>query len=229
MIFSELVDLAILIDNANPTQTDARWPRETYKKALNQAYQDELDLGIENGLGVFFRRYVDFTWPASQPNLSAPATLRGRLIEQIADITNNTPGAPLAFSFFGEGGGIYWLDNETLRWENNGPGSARTLRAHYMPAADTLVNDTDIPSLIPTQHHSLLAWSAVAWLRTIATQGIPTKMEEKLSEKRGRFWKMMTRGRPTSQVPSIRRDRGIGGPGPSVLGDVAPQDGSSLG
>lgn len=225
---SEIVDLAILIDNANPTQSDARWPRETYENALQEVYQEEIEMGVENGLADFFKRYLDFTWPASQVDLVVPDVLKGSQILRLSDITNGTPGSLIDFSEFGEVGLIYWVDAETLRWDRTGPQADVTIRAHFIPVAEPLVTDTSEPKYIPRSNHSLLAWATVVWLKTISLQSVPQMLIVKLQEKRARFWKKMAKGRPTSNTPIIRRDMVGGGPGPSTSGPVAPQDGSSI-
>lgn len=175
------------------------------KKAVNQAYKREVRKGRLEGGSSWFLKNVLKTWPASTATLEVPSVLNQTNALRIEDITDTDPGFDIGIAENGTMGEIFWLDNRTLQWGEDGPSSARSLRWHYMARAVDLVNDAEIPDLIPEDFHELLVLSAGVFLRFKADEMAPQEWQSALNDLRMDYWKELTLGRPRSTGSAIRR------------------------
>ena len=176
------------------------------QKAINQAYKREVRKGRLEGGSTWFMKNVSATWAASAVTFAVPSVLNQTNGLWIEDITDSDPGYDLGVSMNSSGGGeIFWFDNRTLQWGTEGPGSARTLRFHYLARAVDMVNDAEIPDLIPEDFHELIVLSAGVYLRFKADELAPAEWKEALNDIRIDYWKEISLGRPRSSGSSIRR------------------------
>lgn len=174
------------------------------KKAINFAYKRELRKARLECGSAWFKKFSNQTWPASTATFVAPSIIDQSNCIWIEDITGGDPGVEL---YVGDrantGGDIFWLDNRTLQWGTNGPASEVSLRFHYLGRAVELVNDADIPDLIPEDHHELLVLSAGVFLRFKSDEMAPPEWKEALNDLRFDLWKELSKGRPMSMAPTV--------------------------
>ncbi len=203
MNLGDLTDLVSWLVNFNSDDTDQAFAgpaTDTNKhihRAINLALVREVDLAMQHTKrGPFKKRSANFTWTASATTLSIPTELVGKSIVAIFDITDGEPGVLLSLNDTEAQRGLYQRDNLTWGMQP-APTSALTLVATYIGYPNELVNDGDIPELIPENNHELIAWSAADWLLTIADQDAsPQRFAMRLEEERARFWKTLSMGSP---------------------------------
>jgi hypothetical protein len=186
------------------------------KKAINRAYEREVLRAQQAGYRLWFHKTDEFTWPASSVTRELPSGLQQALILTLEDVTDVDPGTPLPHE-------VHWKDNRTLQWGQEGPASARTVRATYYARPTALVNDGDEPELIPPEQRMLLVWSSAVLIRQKADEGAPQDWKDELREARFDFWKAISRGRPY-----YGSGQGSKWQDPSITGAQATQDGSSI-
>lgn len=200
MDFKTLQDEVADILNFTPDATDQDFTSLQVKKAINQAYADEVVKAKQCGSRVHFTKFDQITWPASQRVLTFPQDLQQKDLISFTDVTNDDPGHSLP-------GSVFWKDNKTLQWGTSGPASARTIRVYYYAAAETLVNDGDIPELIQPEHHELLMWSAAIRLRLRSDEGAPGPWTQHHRELQLDYWKSTSRGKPPQGFTTVQRDQ----------------------
>jgi hypothetical protein len=119
----------------------------------------------------------------------------------------------MSIGHFGGDSEVFWKDWKTLQWAVDGPGDTRTIRATLIGTPPKLVNDGDLPAMIPAEHHSILTWSAGVELRERADEAAPRLWQERLDEERNSYWKTVTRGRPEiggqAKVRNISQEDGL--------------------
>lgn len=204
MNFVELQDRLNFVLNSDDSQTHQDFSAVRKKQALNYAGRTETNKAQVEGSRLWFKTTIDISWPASQTTLQLSSTISQRGIIRITDITNTNPGYELVFSENGFSGDVFWLNRTTLQWGTSGPSEAKTLRVEYFPIWSDLAQDDDEPELIPEQHQDLLIWSAAIFLFEVAEQEAPIAWHNIRHELRIDFWKYLSRGRPMSDVPTVR-------------------------
>lgn len=201
----EILTLAELWLNANPTQANQDFTRTQLEAILNVVYRDEVNKAWLEGLSSWFRKYQDVTWPANEYLLTVPESMAKATIKRIVDITDNeTNNTSILFSEEGWNAQMYWYTDTKLAWSTSstGPDSERTLRFFYLAnRAPNLVSDNDIPELLPAQHHDLLAVSVAVMARGMAEDAPPGYFAQKQMEMRMDMYKTLVRGRPLDSVP----------------------------
>jgi len=204
MNFLELQSEVKFILNWNEQQTDQDFTTLRIKKALNRAYKQETIKAEEEGGQRFFKATLDLPWPGGSVTMILPPELNEEALIGISDITTASIGTPLVFSDDGISGDIFWKDHQTIQWGTNGPPSDKTLRFTYYASVEELVNDGDVPMLIPAKFHELIAWSAALFLQQISDQEMTEAWVFERNELRIDFWKWLSRGRGTDDVPTIK-------------------------
>jgi hypothetical protein len=203
MTFEELLSLTKFVLNFNDGAADQDFSEARIKQAINLVYVEEVNRAKQEGLKRRLRASFNFTWAAGEVTLSVPPQLRGATLFGLRDITSGLPGGRIAFSEDGNAGDVFYVDRNTWQWGSQGPGSDRSLRAYYFARCETLVEDDDVPVLIPEDHQALLAWAAAIFLRTVADEAPPQMWLMKIQELRFDFWKEISRGQPLDDVPGI--------------------------
>ena len=122
---------------------------------------------------------------------------------RVSDVTSGTPGTELIFSDFGNVGDLFWHNRLTLQWGTGGPGSAKTLQFEYFPKITKMVQDDDVPDLIPSEHHDLVFWAAAIDLRNRADEMAPQSWLMERENLRMDFWKDISKNRPHTDTLGI--------------------------
>lgn len=216
MDFKELQDEVSELLNFNSTQTDQDFTTAQIKRAINRAYRREYNKARHEGSRRYFQAVTEFTWSADQVTLTLPSNIRRAQLISLEDITDNASGTRIVVY---DGGDpptgtpawveqnfredIRWKDRNTLQWGNNGPGSARTLRAAFFPEPESLSEDQDSPDLVGPAHHELIFYSAAIDLRTRADEAAPNEWMREVMSLRVDFHKDVSRGRPTLDGQTI--------------------------
>ena len=176
------------------------------KKAINAAYKREVAKARQEGGSNFFVKYNTATWTASASTLVVPNIVNQTTFLWLEDITDNDPGYELSISDNSlSGSELFWLDNRTLQWGEDGPSVAKTLRFHYLARPVDMVGDSEIPDLIPEDFHELIVLSAGVYLRFKADEMAPAEWKGALNEARMDFWKEVSIGRPRASGRTVRR------------------------
>jgi hypothetical protein len=200
-----LRSLVSTVLNFNSTQTAQDFTTANLNTALNEAYNDEVNLALNNGLDRYFLRVQEFTWEASTVRKELPKALQGKVVLNFLDVTEDTIGSDIDISDLGSTSTVFFYDKKTLQWGTTGPGSDTTVRAVYLNVAVEMTQDNDEPDALPSQYHSLIAWSAACWLKRIAEEQAPNEWERYLADKRDAMHKFMSKGRPVSDTPRIKQ------------------------
>lgn len=187
-------DLAYLKDwthfilDSNPLQSNPDFPDARITKAINAAYEEEVNRAKTETSILFFHLTNTFTWPADTQTIDITASPNSWL--QYADtflfqdITEDA-NRPRDFT-------PLWRDRTTLLWYHpDGPQSARTVRVTYLAVAEELSDDADVPLLIAPSHANLLAWSAAILLSEIADNQAPPNWYRRRDEIRFSWWKTL--------------------------------------
>ena len=166
---------------------------------IQQAYDIELE---EANIGTDYERLMlsdeTLTWAADVATLTLPAYLAESDILHIEDITNYATGSTLWVSGKTEHytPEIFFQNRTPLRWGEDGPGAATTLRITYLPQAEHLKEPDAEPSHIPSQYRWLLVWTAAILGRQAADEGAPGQWLAAQQEWRQRFHMALAKGRP---------------------------------
>tara|TARA_R100000700_G_scaffold40810_1_gene57824 strand:+ start:784 stop:1461 length:678 start_codon:yes stop_codon:yes gene_type:complete len=221
MNFKELQDEVSDLLNFNSSQTDQDFTTSQIKKSINRAYQRETTKARQEGSSSHFKARTDITWPSGSLTFSLPERLKGAQIIKITDITENQSGSGFYIVVYDGGdpgppdygtpawdnqtilGSVFWRDRNTLQWGEDGPSEDKTLRVDFLSRAETLINDDDVPELVPIEHHELLFYSAAIDLRTRADEAAPVEWLRQQMELRIDFHKDVSRGKPYTNVPTI--------------------------
>lgn len=200
-------ELAFLLNFTEDT-ADQDFTSNRLNKALDRAYNLEVERAKLQGSYKYFHQTASATWAASSQTYALVDPFKDKAIIDIYDVTSGEPGFPLVVAaHMNQGGNAFWKDRNTLQWTGvGGPSDARTLRVFYEATAETLMSDESIPELVPPQFHYLLVWTASILLREAGDEEIPRSWMHEREELRMDFYKHISRGRPTSHVPTIVRD-----------------------
>lgn len=205
MDFGELQAEVKFILNWNESQTDQDFTTLRVKKAINRAYKQETIKAEEEGGQRYFKATVDYQWLASTITFTLPPELSEEALIGISDISSgSTIGTPLVFSDDGISGDLFWKDRSTLQYGNTGPNTDKILRFTFFASAGEMVDNGDTPLLIPAKFHELIVWSAALFLQQISDQGMTEAWVFERNELRIDFWKWLSRGRATDDVPVIK-------------------------
>ena len=186
--------------------SDQDFSTDQIKRAINQAYKREVRKGRQEGGSNWFRKNMPQTWAASTTTLTLSDIFNQTNLLWVEDVTDSDPGYQVSIgtdSF--SNSEIFWLDNRTLQYGDSGPSTARTLRFHYMARPVDMVNDAEIPDLVPDDFHELLVLSAGVYLRYKADEMAPGEWKAALDEVRMDYWKEIALGRPRSTGQGVRR------------------------
>lgn len=201
---SELAFLLVVIEG----DSDQDFATLRLNKLIDRAYNLEVERAKTAAVKDYFKGFTDdFTWTAAEDTLTVPDSLIGVSILTVMDITNGEPGIPLTFSRSGQGGGdIFWKDRETWQWSTvGGPSADLTLRGIYEQIAVDLQDDEAEPTLVPSQFHWMLVWSAAILGRSGADDMVPQDWRAELRDMRLDFHKHVSKGRPQSLTPMTRQ------------------------
>lgn len=179
-----------------------------FRNAINEAYLDEYEDGVQTGDPRWWYYVESITWPANQKRLELPAPLRGKWIISMYDTTNLDPGTAIYISDFREGATHFWHDHKTLQWGTNGPSSAKTVQVTYLGEPAEMLDDADEPLLIAPRFRHLIAWSAAIKLRVIGDESAPQEwylQRDKIRERHLKF--LSLRGPIETGGPGIRNNR----------------------
>jgi hypothetical protein len=166
-------------------------------EAINDAYQEEVSLCVQECGSKWLHRAYEDTWPSGQNLYTLPEELKDSLLHSIFDITSNSGmGEAIWMGDRMSDATVVWRDNDTLEWRDSGPGSDVTLRIFHVAQAKELKDTSDIPELIPERHRRLLALSAAIILRIDADESAPRDWFKRRDERRHSFWKEMSATRP---------------------------------
>jgi hypothetical protein len=190
-----------LLLHSNTTQTNQAFIgpagdlNQYYHEALNEVCEEELEeVQMVADRRHFFDHY-QFVWPANQLTYTFPNNMGRDQMESLYDVTNNQPGTSMTINSTRDGG-IFWKKHDTLQWMRDGPNEAKTIEVTYIAEHETMTLDADEPVLIPRKHRTLLVWGAAIYMRTYADEAAPKEWLRKREEKRARFKKTLTKGRP---------------------------------
>ena len=187
----------------NESQAAQSFSAERIKRAVNQAYNHEVNVAKNEGSRNFFLQTYDFTWEADEQYYALAGTpIKSMDILAIHDITEATDGIPLEFNRHPLGRGIGWFDRNKLIWGAAGPSSDKDLRVLYLASAGDMVGDADEPDLIPYDFRDIIPISAAILLRDVADEGHPGSWDQLLLERRYAFWKYI-QARPRSDGPRV--------------------------
>lgn len=217
MNFVQLQDRVKFVLNFTDGQVNADFTDTRIKQAINFAYQKEVSRGKQEGQKSFFKKYQDMTWPSATVEFTLPKALWGKQIYHVEDITENNPGEPILRY-------VHAVTNHSWQWGMSGPGSDRTLRVYYLAEAIDMEEDDDMPELIPDHMHELLVWSAAIFLRQVADEEAPREWHMERESLRMDYAKWLSSTKPVADEPPNVVVNDI-----VVVGDQAPQDGSSIG
>jgi hypothetical protein len=204
MDFAELQDQVKFILNWNDGQTNQDFSTARIQAALNRAYKQETIKAEEEGGQRFFKATIDLPWKAGTITFVLPPEIMEEALIAIDDVTTASIGTPLVFSDDGISGDLFWKDHQTLQYGNTGPASDKILRFKYYASVEELQNDGDTPMLIPAKFHELIVWSACIFLQEISGQDVTRTWVAERDELRIDFWKWLSRGRATDDVPTIK-------------------------
>jgi hypothetical protein len=144
---------------ADPFKSIRAWLNETYTRIVDEASQ-EVSVGA-------FKAIHTFTWPASTVTYQLPREIACSRSLFLMDVTSGTPGYEEAVYPSYRSGGIYWRDRTTLSLPNSaGYSSAKDYEWHYIAGAEELIDDVQVPVLVPKSHRYLLAWATALEART---------------------------------------------------------------
>ena len=203
MDFQELQDETKELLNFNASQTDQDFTLKQIKNAINRAYRREYVRARQEGSRRYFISTTDATWVASSKTLELPERLYGAQIIRICDVTDNDPGSELIFSDYGNVGDLFWLNRNALQWGSNGPSSDKTLRFEYFPRISKMIQDDDVPDLVPSEHHDIIFWSAAIDLRNRADEMAPQAWMFERESLRMDLWKEVSKNRPHTDTIGI--------------------------
>lgn len=201
-------ELAFLLNITEGT-ADQDFATLRLNKLLDRAYNMEVERAKTAAVKAYFQGFTDdIEWATGEQTLAVPDAIRGVSIIKVYDITNGEPGVPIIFGRNASSGGdIFWKDNETWQWTaTTGPTQDLTLRAYYEQIATDLQDDETEPSLVPSQFHWLIVWSAAVLGRSTADDMAPSDWRYELKEMRLDFIKHVSKGRPQSLNPRINVD-----------------------
>lgn len=204
MNFKEMrSELAFLL-SFNEGEADQDFATARLKKALQFAYDDEVRQAKLEGQYRWFKSNSQFTWPANQVTFTLSSSIAKAGIIDFWDITSSSPGVRLTVrENWEQGGVVWWLKNDTLQWGNLGPQSDRTIQVDFLAVTEKLLDDTQIPNLMPPEYHWLIVWSAAVYLRQVADEGVPDSWFGRYKAMQMDYWKTLSRGRPFSDVPTV--------------------------
>jgi hypothetical protein len=175
---------------------DGAHPWEEIDEAISAAYEDELELAIQETDRELFIVSEQLVWPSGQRTLALPTHLTGAQIERITDETYGTPGELLWVTTYNSGE-VSFLDHATLQWGTSGPAGAKTLRIFYLAQAQDLVSPLDEPTFIPSRFRRLLIWGAAAVIRRgVDEDDTPQSWVQQQHEMRLTMWQALSKGRP---------------------------------
>lgn len=204
MNVEELLDVVDFILDNNDGQTSQAFSAARKLKVLNLCYKTELTTARLEANWLWTKSTRDVTWPSGQVTLVLPEDVVQAGILAFRDVTSNDPGVEIMLGNDQDTGRPFWRDSRTLQWGAEGPGEEKTFRFVYWPQAVKLVEDEDIPSRLPEEHHELLAWSTACWLSTVADQDrIPQLWRMKLDELRKDMYKFMSLNRPAERSNTV--------------------------
>ena len=204
MDFSALITRTKLWLNFNDDQADLDYTEAQIKAGLNMAYSEEVSKAKAEGSQRWFSAVTEHTWSSGEVTYTVPAPLNRIAVRRIMDVTNDAePGSQVLFSETGAQGEVFWKDRNTLQWGSTGPGQDTTLRFIYVASPEELVNDIDVPELVPDEFHELLPLSAAILLRGMADESPPPWWVSKQDDYRLDYWKFVSRGRPLDDIPSV--------------------------
>jgi len=203
MNFKELQDEVSELINFNSLQADQDFSAAQIKNAINRAYAREYRKARQEGIRRYFSTTTDLTWSSSDTTFILPDNLKGAQICKVTDVTSADPGSAVIFDDRGFLGDVFWKNRITLQWGASGPGEDKTLRFEFMPEPEKMLNDDDVPELVPSDHHELIFYSASIDLRTRADEMAPPSWMSEREELRMDLYKDMSRGRPHSDIVSI--------------------------
>lgn len=201
-------ELAFLL-NFKETESDNDFIKTRLNKLIDRAYNMEVERAKQHGGKTYFQGFTaDFSWTSGSQTLAVPTSLASVTIIDVYNITDGEPGVPLIFAEgSNRGGDIFWKDKDTWQWTSDGgPGSTLTLRGYYEQITTDLQDDEASPTLIPSQFHWLIVWSAAVLGRKIADERAPDDWKSELQEARLDYYKYVSKGRPLSMVPRVQRD-----------------------
>lgn len=183
--------------DANPLQADASFSTNLIKQAINEAYETEINQAKTESALIYFYKLYNFTWPASQSTYDIEGTPL-EFMDKYAFV-DVTDGEDKGYTLL-----LQWRDNKTLFWgDENGPGSARTIRCIYLANAEELKADGDQPTLIQPNHRDLLPLAAASLLRMAADEMVPPRWENELTRRRMMWWKEM-QANPRTDVARVK-------------------------
>lgn len=191
------------LDFAGPsTDADMR-----FRDALQQAYYREIELAqAEVGLSRFYRN-ATITWPASQVTLTLDTSLHDKQFIEWRDITSSSDGEPMLVGSRFEDNEIWELSGNTFQWGTAGAPRATTIQATYLAEAEELLEDNQVPALIPRKYAWLLVYSAAEILYGVADPSVPGFISKEINRLRDAYHKSLSRGRFLhSDAPVIRND-----------------------
>jgi hypothetical protein len=203
MDFLELQNETKELLNFNASQTDQDFTLVQVKNAINRAYRREYVRARQEGTRRYFITTTNVIWPASSATFELPTRLQGAQIIRVSDITGSDPGTEITFSDYGSSGDVVWLNRNTLQWGSTGPSADKTLRFEYFAKADKMVQDDEVPTLIPYEHHELIFYSAAIDLRNRADEMAPQAWLFERENLRMDFWKDISKNRPHTDVIGI--------------------------
>jgi hypothetical protein len=199
MDFNALQNRTKLWLNFNSGQDD-----QDFSATDIMAYSEEVTRAKQEGTVRWFRALTETTWEADEVTFTVPVPLNRIAVLRIIDVTNSVePGTSLLFSEEGATGEVFWRDRNTLQWGSTGPSEDKTLRFVYVASSEELVNDNEVPELIPDEFHELIPLSAAILLRQMADEAAPVAWLSRQEDYRLQYWKFVSRGRPLADIPSV--------------------------
>tara|TARA_R110002020_G_scaffold230081_1_gene440853 strand:+ start:303 stop:950 length:648 start_codon:yes stop_codon:yes gene_type:complete len=204
MNFKELQDEVSELINFNSLQTDQDFTTAQIKNAVNRAYAREYRKARQEGIRRYFSTTTDVVWESGSVTLELPERIRGSQICRVSDVTSTDPGTMVVFDDRGFLGDVFWKDRVTLQWGQTGPNETKTLRFEIMPEPSKMLTDDEVPDLVSPDHHELIFYSAAIDLKTRADEMAPPSWMSEREELRMDYYKDVSRGRPHSDVTSIR-------------------------
>ena len=204
MNFKELQDEVSELINFNSLQADQDFSALQIKKAVNRSYAREYRKARQEGIRRYFTTTLDITWSANTVTIELPNGLKHAQLCKVTDVSATDPGTAIVFDERGFLGDVFWKNRVTLQWGQTGPNEDKTLRFEFYPEPEKMNNDDDVPELLPPDHHELIFYSAAIDLKTRADEMAPPAWLNEREELRMDLYKDMSRGRPHSDVTSIR-------------------------
>lgn len=180
--------------NVNDSQLNDNISEATWNRLINQAYNKawkELRTQVAREATV---QSHDFAWDAGQLTMDLPLVLRNATLHQIVQV--NASGIPIQ-----EFPGFFETRNK-LRLNSLLPYSA-TLRAYFIPEAETLTNDSDTPQLIPPQHHDFIEWETLLLVKQLQDKEIPEAWQKRYDALKFSLFNEF-KSRPFNPRPGIR-------------------------